>query len=1100
MHSNYELLLARLDAFTRKYYLNKLLRGTLLFMGLLLGFYLFISLSEYQLYFSTPVRKVLLAAFLGSAATALYLWVLNPLMHYLKLGQQISHEQAAVIIGRHFADVKDKLLNILQLRQQSQNAYNKDLIEASITQKSETIKLVPFSQAIDLGENRKYLKYALPPLFLLCFLLIAAPNVLKESNTRLLNPDKVYARKAPFDFVLENKQDKMLQYEDLELKLDIRGKTIPNEVYINGDGKRLKMERLAPDKFSYRFSNVQKDLRFYFSASDYNSDEYTVRVLKKPMIANFTTDLNYPAYTGRKNESIKNTGDLVVPAGTTVNWNFETSGTDAVRIEMDGQTFETEKSGDNRFRFIKRILRDTRYNIIVSNHEVDKGDSVAFSISATPDNFPVINVEQVQDSTQKDLSVFLGAVSDDYGLTRLEFHYAIQDDKGNIIESKQQPLTLNNHSISDFSYTLDFSKFHLNPGDKMDYYFEVWDNDGVSGPKSTKSQSFAYAMPTVREMDKQEFQNNEDIKDDLASASKEAQKLAEQIKEMKEKILTKSTLSWEDKKQLEQMQQKNQALSQQLEQIKQKYDQNLKNQDQYKKEDEEVLQKQEKLQEMMNDVMSDEMKDLMKQIDDILQKMEQKNTFENLDKMELSNHDLKSELDKMKDLFKQLQLEQKAQETIDKLNDLAKDQDKLSDQTQNKAQPQDQLQQQQKDLNKKFDDIKENLKQLDKLNKENDNKLDTKGDQEKSEDIQKDMQQSSDELEQQQNDKASKSQKSSSQKMKQLAQKMKGDLDKMQMDQNAEDIQMIRQLLENLVKLSFDQEKLMRELQQTEPESPKYVQIMQKQADLRDDAKLIGDSLQSLGKRQFQLQTFISDEMYKLNREMKKAIDNLESRTIPVAGVAQQMVMTSANNLALMLSESLDNLQQEQKKKMSSGNGSCNKPGGQGSKPSMSELQKQLGDQLGKMQQSMQQGKDPKTMGKDFAEAVEKQAAIREALRKMKEKMSQDQKQNGDVDEMIQKMDDVEKDLAVKRLSQETLERHKEIETRLLEFEKAQREQDQDEKRQSKTATDIPRKLPPALEEYLQKRKSALEIYQSVPPDLRPFYKNLVEKYLRLVN
>jgi hypothetical protein len=335
--------------------------------------------------------------------------------------------------------------------------------------------------------------------------------------------------------------------------------------------------------------------------------------------------------------------------------------------------------------------------------------------------------------------------------------------------------------------------------------------------------------------------------------------------------------------------------------------------------------------------------------------------------------------------------------------------------------------------------------------------------------------------------------------MKKMAQKMKTDLDKMQMDQNAEDIQMIRQLLENLVKLSFDQEQLMNDLKKTETESPKYVQIMQKQYDLRDDAKLIEDSLQTLGKRQFQLQTFISDEMYKLNREMKKSLNNLEARSKPVTLVAQQMVMTSTNNLALMLSESLDNLQQQQKQ-MKPGSGQCNKPGGEGSKPSMSEQQKKLGEQLGKMKENMQQGKDPKQMGKDFADAVQKQAAIREALRKMKEKMSQQDKETGDVDDMMKKMDDVEKELTTKKLSQETLKRHKEIETRLLEFEKAQREQDQDEKRQSKTASETQRKLPPNLEEYLQKRKSALELYQTVPPDLKPFYKNLVEKYLRLVN
>jgi hypothetical protein len=71
MNTNYQLLLSKLDAFTRKYYLNKLLRGSMLFLGLLLGAYLFISLFEYQLYFSPAVRKFLLLAFTASSLSAL---------------------------------------------------------------------------------------------------------------------------------------------------------------------------------------------------------------------------------------------------------------------------------------------------------------------------------------------------------------------------------------------------------------------------------------------------------------------------------------------------------------------------------------------------------------------------------------------------------------------------------------------------------------------------------------------------------------------------------------------------------------------------------------------------------------------------------------------------------------------------------------------------------------------------------------------------------------------------------------------------------------------------------------------------------------------
>ncbi|MBP8192139.1 MAG: hypothetical protein KAX69_00945, partial [Chitinophagales bacterium] len=467
MNTNYELLIQKLDAFIRKFYLNKLLRGSLLFVGLLFGFYLFISLFEYQLYFSSAVRKFLLVGFIGTSATAFVFLVAQPLVHYLKLGKQISHEQAATIIGKHFSDVKDKLLNILQLKQQSQNAFNKELIEASINQKTEAIKLVPFSNAINLNENRKYLKYALPPLFILLFLLIAAPNVLKESSTRLLNPNKTFAKKAPFDFVLENKNLKMLQYEDIEIKLSVKGKTVPNEVFINEDGKNYKMEKTATDKFSYRFTNVQKDVQFYFSAGEFNSDEHQIRVLKKPMIANFVTNLSYPAYTGKKNETVKNTGDLIVPTGTSVNWNFETSGTDEVKIIIDGQVFSSVKNGKDNFSFSKKIIKDTRYTVLVSNSEVDKGDSVSFTIAATPDNFPSISVERIQDSIQKDFAIFLGAVSDDYGLSRLEFHYIIKDEKGSIVEAKKQQLPLASKSISDFNFQIDFSKYNLKSGDKM---------------------------------------------------------------------------------------------------------------------------------------------------------------------------------------------------------------------------------------------------------------------------------------------------------------------------------------------------------------------------------------------------------------------------------------------------------------------------------------------------------------------------------------------------------------------------------------------------------------------------------------------------------
>ena len=183
---NYQLLIEKLDQFIRKYYVNQLVRGSLYTVATLLLLFLSFSLLEYYFYFKPFVRKTMFWSFIGMSALACWNWLALPMLHYYRLGKIISHEKAAHIIGNHFTDVKDKLLNILQLKQQSQNAAQAELIMASINQKSEEIRFVPFKAAINLSQNRKYLKYALPPLLLLLFLLVAAPSIIRDSTRRLI--------------------------------------------------------------------------------------------------------------------------------------------------------------------------------------------------------------------------------------------------------------------------------------------------------------------------------------------------------------------------------------------------------------------------------------------------------------------------------------------------------------------------------------------------------------------------------------------------------------------------------------------------------------------------------------------------------------------------------------------------------------------------------------------------------------------------------------------------------------------------------------------------------------------------------------------------
>lgn len=317
---NYGLLLRKLDEFTRKYYLNQVIRGSLFAVGGILAGYLLISALEYKFYFPSEVRQVLFFGGLASA-TGLLVWLVGiPLSKYLRLSKTLTHAEAARIIGQHFEEVEDRLLNILQLREQSGGITEAALIQASIDQKIDQIKPVPFSLAVDLEKNRKYLRYALPPLAVFFFLLAAAPRILSESGERLVRNGVEFERSAPFTFTVEADNLEVIQYEDFQLYVTLQGSALPESVNLYQEGVETpyRLQKVAPNRFLYTFKKVAEDIDFHLEAAGFASRDYALDVLPTPAMLGFELQLDYPSYTGRKDEILKNTGDAVVPVGTEV--------------------------------------------------------------------------------------------------------------------------------------------------------------------------------------------------------------------------------------------------------------------------------------------------------------------------------------------------------------------------------------------------------------------------------------------------------------------------------------------------------------------------------------------------------------------------------------------------------------------------------------------------------------------------------------------------------------------------------------------------------------------------------------------------------------
>ena len=235
------------------------------------------------------------------------MYLVVPLLHQYRLGKIISHEKAADIIGHHFAEVKDKLLNVLQLKKlESLNDYS--LVNASINQKITELKPITFTNAIDLRQNRKYVKFLLPPLFLFLFIIIAAPNIIKDSTKRLYHNDTAYEKEAPFHFIIKNKNLQALQFDNFQLEVTTDGTVQPSEVFLETDNTIVKLKQKDKNVFTHEFVNVQKGQTFHFAANGFKSKDFILSVIPKPVIAGFEIIAEYPPYTGKQNETIKNGG------------------------------------------------------------------------------------------------------------------------------------------------------------------------------------------------------------------------------------------------------------------------------------------------------------------------------------------------------------------------------------------------------------------------------------------------------------------------------------------------------------------------------------------------------------------------------------------------------------------------------------------------------------------------------------------------------------------------------------------------------------------------------------------------------------------------
>ena len=1092
MEKNFKQFVDKLNTYIRKFYLYQLIRGLFLFLLLLIVYFSLVTSLEYFSYFDPKIKFVIvITTFLLTGFIFIY-FIIRPLIKLFGIGKRLSYYDVSTLLSKTYPEIKDKLINVVELANESKSVYSNDLKNASIDQKIEELKIFRFADAIRFKDLKILYVVFIGVVLVFSSFFIYSPVFFTESSARLVRFQQKFEKPAPYTFELENKIFEIVTGESVELILNCKGKEIPEMMYVNISGNNFLMTK-ADGKFKYTIDNINSSISFYFTDKKYVSEVYRITVLNKPFISSFSVNIQPPSYTNLTGETLENIGDLKIASGSTVKWIFKTVDTDSlVMILNDSTRIEGKRNGD-LFEIVKTFKNDIEYSIDVKNSKLDNENKLIYKITTISDLFPEIKVVQVQDSVDFKSFHFKGNIVDDYGFSKLDFNIS-SEGKDSVIKIPFTPYLLN----QDFYYSFNFEDVK-SLGKSFKYYFSVSDNDFVNHFKRSISETFTFSFPDFQDIIAKENSDISSMDHLFQKSSKLTEEIQQEFKDLKMKQINSEMTEWEKFQTVKDIMNKKNELENVLKQISQQNKETNNFQNSFSEDKAEILKKQEQIEQLLNEVFGDELKKLFEEFNQLAKQFDSKKLDQLSKDMDTGMDNLSKQLDKNLQLLKKMKVEEKVERILQELKKLSATENTILEKLDKRA---DLI-----PINKEETENFEILKNLEKdyngaveLNKTIEKPMNLFNFDKEFSSVKDNYTKIISDTEKGNKRKSSSDIDNNKKSLDQLAFAMDQMLKANKKKQNSANIEDLKQILANLIFVSFDQEKLMNKLSTIDFNNPLINDLKVSQKNLEGQVAFVKDSLYALSKRTPEISSVINKEMLALESSIDASFDNLESGNIGGSRMYQQYGMTAANNLALFLSEALENIK-KQDQNGKPGDGDCDKPGGKGSKPGMKSLkesQSSIKEQLQQMIDQMRKG-DMGKMSKSIGQTLAQQEMMQQLMRDMINGGSLGTKASEQLKAIDQLLEQSRKDLINRNITSELINRQNMILSKLLDAEKSEIERDYEDKRESKTAIDIKKSNPEGYFEYKNKLRNENEQIKRSNFKLRSFYDQKYNNFLNQI-
>jgi len=1106
-------ILTRLDATRRRQNTIALRASSLLFGTVTVLVVAAALLLEVAFRLNTTGRTLLFIAAVFVFGGVFTWHVARPLFRSLGLLRSADDYSLAVLIGSHFPQIHDRLLNLLQLHRELESGkslYSPELIDASFQDLGQNVSGLDFATSIDSSGIKRSARLFSAAMLGSFILVIASPSQFSEALSRIIHFRTAFAVPSEYTFDVSPGNADVTKGQDIQIAIRVRP-TRPTSFIARQlltfswrtEGaesfESIDLQLDSTDAFHTTLKGLTGSTEYFATVSSTESERYRLTVVDRPVIRSFQVRLEYPAYTklpARAQQEF--IGDITALAGTRITL----SGLASKDLKEGKSVFGTGNpvplTVDNqKFSTTFRLERETSYHVeLTDNENLTNADPVLYQLKIIPDESPSVAVivpgKNVDLAGDKSIRLALQA-RDDFGFSSLRIGYRLLHSRYEKPWDVHRflPVAFTSSLTTEFEvpYTWDLSPLRLAPEDVVEYFAEVFDNDVIRGPKSGRSQLYLIRLPSLQEVFAELDKGHETSLDDLKQTLQDAKQLKDKIESINQDIKKNKEMDWQQKKKLEEMAKKYQDVQKKLDEVKTRLDEMVQKMDQQKVLSNETMEKYMELQQLFEQLNSAELQQALKQMQQAMQNVNKEQLQQALQKLSFSEDRFRESIERTIELLKRIQIEQKLDEARRRAEELEKTQRELTEatrQAQENSQAQKELAKKQKDLAQKQKQLEESTSDVEKrmedffteMPADQMQQLNSKM---KQQALDQQMEKAGSQMQAGEMQQAQMVQQQLGQQLQAQSKQLQSIQQSMLQKQMQHTLNELRRAANNMLELSKREEALKQEAQNAPLNSPRLRDNAQEQMRVRQDMENVLRGLSELSKRSFAVTPEMGRSIGEALSHMENAMTALETRNGFMAAQEEGLAMSSLNKSAMQIQGAMQNLMQ------------------QGGSDGMGGLMQQLQVMAGQ-----QQSINLQTQSMQAAAEAARLAAEQEAVRKSVEQLNREaqasgeqKKLLGDLDKIAQDMREVVQNLEQNNVNAETIQKQERILSRLLDASKSMRERDFEKRRKAQTGTEIVRRSPGDIDpSALEGRNKLLDdLLKSLEHGYSKDYKELIRKY-----